>query len=57
MISDSGVGTKKNRNQLSSEKNPVPLSVPLKLRLTGISAYFDSPGRCLSYSEYWLVGL
>jgi hypothetical protein len=38
-------------------KNPVPLSVPLKLRLTRISTYLDVPDRPVSYSKYWSVGL
>jgi hypothetical protein len=38
-------------------KNPVPLSVPLKLRLTRISTYLGGPGRLVSCSKYWLAGL
>jgi hypothetical protein len=37
--------------------NLVPLSVPLKLRLTGISPYLGGLSRGLSHSQYWLVGL
>ena len=35
----------------------VPLSVPLKLRFTRISACLRATGRCLSYCKYWLAGL
>ena len=37
--------------------NSVPLSVPLKLRLTRISACLGGPRRSLSCSAYWLAGL
>jgi len=39
------------------KKNPVPLSVPLKLRLTRISTYLGGPRRLVSCSKYWLAGL
>jgi len=37
--------------------NSAPLSVPLKLRLTRISACLGGPRRSLSCSAYWLAGL
>jgi len=42
---------------VSTAKNSVPLSVPLKLVLNPSSACFGGPGRLLSSSEYWLAGL
>jgi hypothetical protein len=35
----------------------VPLTVPLKIRLTRISTYLDGPRRLVSCSKYWLAGL
>jgi hypothetical protein len=41
----------------NNAKNPIPFTVPLKLRLTRISTCLGGPCRLVSCSKYWLAGL
>jgi hypothetical protein len=55
--SDVSRGFAAEEKENNVKQNPVPLCVPLKLRLTRISTYLDSLSRIVSCSKYWLAGL